>query len=81
PEDISDEIYSWWFENSFVGGARIGPEIRLAAAMPNLKYIAMNIVNAILEGAGADVETRQRINDNCDRFVIEMLESLAVPKR
>lgn len=27
PDDIPDEIYSWWFENSFVDGVRIGPKI------------------------------------------------------
>ena len=47
-----------------------------AVAAPDLKGIAMNIVNAILEEAGTDVETRQQINDDCDRFVIEMLETL-----
>ena len=27
PEDISDELYSWWFDHSFVDGVRIGPKI------------------------------------------------------
>lgn len=27
PDDISKELYSWWFENSFVDGVRIGPKI------------------------------------------------------
>jgi len=27
PIDISDEVYSWWFENSFVDGVRMGPKI------------------------------------------------------
>lgn len=29
PEDISEAVYSWWFENSFVDGVRIGPKITL----------------------------------------------------
>ena len=28
PNDISDELYSWWFDNSFVNGVRIGPKIK-----------------------------------------------------
>ena len=27
PDDISKELYSWWFDNSFVDGVRIGPKI------------------------------------------------------
>jgi len=27
PEDISDELYSWWFDNSFVDGVQMGPKI------------------------------------------------------
>ena len=27
PNDISDEVYSWWFDNSFVDIVRIGPKI------------------------------------------------------
>lgn len=27
PDDISDDDYSWWFENSFVDGVRMGPKI------------------------------------------------------
>ena len=27
PEDISDDMYSWWFDHSFVDGVRIGPKI------------------------------------------------------
>lgn len=27
PSDISKELYSWWFDNSFVDGVRVGPKI------------------------------------------------------
>ena len=27
PDDISEELYSWWFDNSFVDGVRMGPKI------------------------------------------------------
>ena len=27
PENISDELYSWWFENSFIDGVRVGPKV------------------------------------------------------
>lgn len=27
PDDISDEMYSWWFDNSFVDFVRIGPKL------------------------------------------------------
>lgn len=27
PNDITYEVYSWWFNNSFVDGVRIGPKI------------------------------------------------------
>lgn len=27
PSDISKELYSWWFDNSFVDIIRIGPKI------------------------------------------------------
>ena len=26
-DDISKELYSWWFDNSFVNGVRVGPKI------------------------------------------------------
>ena len=29
PDNISDELYSWWFDNSFVDFVRIGPKITL----------------------------------------------------
>jgi hypothetical protein len=38
---------------------------------------ARNIVNQILDEAGTDVATRQRINDDCDQFVAWMLERYA----
>lgn len=25
PEDISETVYDWWYENSFVDGVRMGP--------------------------------------------------------
>ena len=28
PEDMSDKLYSWWFDNSFVDGVRMGPKIK-----------------------------------------------------
>ena len=31
PDDISGEVYSWWYENSFVDGVRIGPKIESEA--------------------------------------------------
>ena len=27
PDDISKESYSWWFDNSFIDGVRVGPKI------------------------------------------------------
>ena len=36
--------------------------------------VARNIVNQILDEAGTDVTTRQRINDDCDQFVAWMIE-------
>lgn len=27
PDDISKELYSWWFDNSFVDDVRMGPKI------------------------------------------------------
>lgn len=27
PNNISKELYSWWFDNSFIDGVRIGPKI------------------------------------------------------
>jgi hypothetical protein len=39
--------------------------------------VARNIVNQILDEAGTDVETRQRINDDCDQFVAHLLERYA----
>lgn len=42
---------------------------------------ARNIVNQILDEAGTDVETRQRINDDCDQFVAWMLEKYAAGER
>ena len=27
PANISKEEYSWWFDNSFIDGVRIGPKI------------------------------------------------------
>ena len=27
PDDIAKELYSWWFDNSFVDGVRMGPRI------------------------------------------------------
>lgn len=42
---------------------------------------ARNIVNQILDEAGTDVRTRQRINDDCDQFVAWMVERHAVDRR
>ena len=36
--------------------------------------VARNIVNQILDEAGTDVDTRQRVNDDCDQFVAWMIE-------
>lgn len=47
-----------------------------AVAVQDLRFVARNIVNQILDEAGTDMVTRQRINDGCDRFVIGILESL-----
>ena len=27
PEDLSNDIYDWWFKNSIIDGIRIGPKI------------------------------------------------------
>ncbi|GAH25941.1 unnamed protein product [marine sediment metagenome] len=27
PDNIPNSLYSWWFDNSFVDGVRIGPKI------------------------------------------------------
>lgn len=35
--------------------------------------LARNIVNQILDESGADIDTRQRINDDCDKFVVRLL--------
>ena len=39
--------------------------------------VARNIVNQVLDESGADIATRQRINDDCDQFVAWMLERFA----
>jgi len=52
PEDISDEIYSQWFENSFVDFVRVGPKI--TKKEKKMKFI-LKITPKI------DVETRHRI--------------------
>lgn len=36
--------------------------------------VARNIVNQVLDEAGTDVDTRQRINDDCDVFVARLLD-------
>jgi len=28
PEDLPEELYLWWFNNSWVDGVRIGPSIK-----------------------------------------------------
>jgi len=28
PEDISDDLYSWWYNHSIVDGVRMGPRIK-----------------------------------------------------
>lgn len=43
--------------------------------------VARNIVNQILDESGADVATRQRINDDCDQFVAWMVERYAAGAR
>ncbi|MGL5823615.1 MAG: hypothetical protein ACRCYU_01960 [Nocardioides sp.] len=42
---------------------------------------ARNIVNQILDEAGTDLATRQRINDDCDQFVAWMVETYATGGR
>ena len=42
----------------------------------DLKFISMKIVNTILEMACTDVDTRQKIKDDCDLFVMGELKSL-----
>lgn len=44
----------------------------------DLKFVAMNIVNQILDEAGTDVDIRQAINDDCTQFVKEYLELLSL---
>lgn len=39
--------------------------------------VARNIVSQILEEAGVDVATAQRINDDCDQFTAHMVEGYA----
>jgi hypothetical protein len=43
--------------------------------------VARNIVSQVLEAAGTDVPTAQRINDDCDQFVAWMVETYAVERR
>lgn len=43
--------------------------------------VARNIVNQILDESGADIDTRQRINDDCDQFVAWMLDRYAARRR
>lgn len=43
--------------------------------------VARNIVNQILDEAGSDVATRQRINDDCDQFVAWMVECYATGEK
>lgn len=39
----------------------------------DLEFVARNIVNQVLDESGADVTTRQAINDDCDAFVLKLL--------
>lgn len=43
--------------------------------------IDRNIVNQILDASGADVATRQRINDDCDAFVVKMIDKALAAER
>ena len=40
----------------------------------DIKFKAMNIVNQLFDLAEVDVDTRQRINDECDEFVASFFE-------
>ena len=42
--------------------------------MTSTNNIARNIVNQLFDEAEVDVATRQRINDKCDAFVVNLLE-------
>lgn len=44
-----------------------------------IRVTAMAIVNHTLESGGVPVETRQRINDECDLFAIEQITKLVTP--
>jgi len=41
--------------------------------MSEIKHIAMNIVNQLFDAACVDVDTRQKINDRCDKFVEKLI--------
>lgn len=40
----------------------------------NVPFMALNIVNQVLDLSEASVEQRQKINDVCDQFVTRLLE-------
>ena len=42
PSNISSELYSWWFDNSFVDGVRIGPKIQPVVALKRKKSRQVN---------------------------------------
>ena len=42
----------------------------------DLMFITQNIVNQLFDEAGTDIDTRNRINDKCDDFVLSLLQKV-----